>query len=159
MDRSQLAIANKFVRIDYASDAPIVSGPGACIRLVGSHDAASALNYNVILAPRHFGWQRNFKLYRRVDLQRGVGANVYASGAQVAGHSRVSVFFGIFSMNLDRQMQRKPFPGTRFGHKPSSALALRGSYRKNQTRAPQSRPTACRAANGVISRKIPPKEA
>jgi hypothetical protein len=28
-------------------------------------------------------------------------------------------------MNLDRQLQRKPFPGTRFGHDSSSAHALR----------------------------------
>jgi hypothetical protein len=28
-------------------------------------------------------------------------------------------------MNLDRQVQRKPFPGTRFGHDSSSAHALR----------------------------------
>jgi hypothetical protein len=39
-------------------------------------------------------------------------------------------------MNLDRQLQRKPFPGTRFGHDSSSAVALRLSQSRKTTEFP-----------------------
>src|ERR1035438_10081230 len=62
--RSQLAIAHEFVRIDYTSDDPIISGSGAGIGLIGPHHAAAALDENVVLAARHFRRKGNFKLYR-----------------------------------------------------------------------------------------------
>jgi hypothetical protein len=61
--RSQLTVANEFVRIDYASDAPVVSGLGAGIGLIGPHHAAAALNHNIVLAARDFRRQGDFKLY------------------------------------------------------------------------------------------------
>src|SRR4029077_4081203 len=60
---SRLTIANEFVRIDYASDAPAVSGLGAGIGLIGPHHAAAALNHNIILATRYFRRQSDLKLY------------------------------------------------------------------------------------------------
>src|SRR5208283_626411 len=125
LDRSRLSVANEFVRIDYASDAPAVPGFGAGIGLIGPHDAAAALNHNILLAARDFRRQGDLKLYGRADIERSVGADVHAGGAQIAGHAATGVTRGIFPMNLDRQLQRKPFPGTRFGHDSSSALALR----------------------------------
>src|SRR5580658_7225671 len=110
MDRSWLTVANEFVRIDYASDAPVISGPGARIGFIGPHHAAAALNHNIVLAPRDFRRQGDFKLYWRADLKRSVSADVHARGAQIAGRA-ACVNSSIFAMNLDRQMQRKPLPG------------------------------------------------
>src|SRR5208282_3648905 len=125
MNRSRLTVANEFVRIDDASDAPVVPGFGAGVRLIGPHYAAAALYYNIFLAARHFRRQGDFKLDGRADLERCVGANVHTGGTQIAGHAAADLTRGIFLMNLYRQMQRKPFPGTRFGHDSSSAVALR----------------------------------
>src|SRR5208282_8272 len=115
----QLTIAHEFVRIDYASDAPVVSGGGAGVELVGPHHAAAALNDNIILAAGDLRWQGDFKLYRRADLQRCIGANVNTCRTKISGHA-AGLYRGIFLMNLDRQMQRKPFPGARFAHDSSS---------------------------------------
>ena len=112
---SPLTVANKFVGIDYASDAPAMSGFGAGIRLIGPHHAAAALNHNIVLAAGDFRWKGDFKFDGRADLQRCVGADVNTGGAKIAGHAS-GFNRGIFLMNLDRQVQRKPFPGTRFGH-------------------------------------------
>src|ERR1035438_292423 len=141
MECSQLTVANEFVGIDYASDAPVVPGFGAGIGLIGPHHAAAALNHNIVLAARNVRRQGNLKLDGRADLERCVGADVNAGGAQIAGHA-TGFTRGIFLMNLDRQMQRKPFPGTRFGHDSSSALALRFNRKpenqgRNQARKPQ----------------------
>jgi hypothetical protein len=64
MDRSWLTVANEFVRIDYASDAPVIPGPGAGIGLIGPHHAAAALNNNIVFATCYLGRQGDFKLYR-----------------------------------------------------------------------------------------------
>jgi hypothetical protein len=117
-----LTVTNEFVRIDYASDAPAVGG-GIALRFIGAHDAAAALNDYVIFTARDLWGKGNFKLDGRADLERSVGTNVNASGAEIAGHT-AGVASGIFPMNLDRQMERKPFSGTRFSHNSSSAVAL-----------------------------------
>jgi hypothetical protein len=127
LDRSRLTVANEFVRIDYASDAPIVPGFGACIGLIGPHHAAAALNDHILLAARYLRRQSDFKLYGGTDLKGSVGANVNSGSTQIAGHPAAGFTRGIFLMNLDRQLQRKPFPGTCFGHDSSSAVALRSN--------------------------------
>jgi hypothetical protein len=124
MDRSQLTVANEFVRIDYASDAPVFSGAGVAIRFIGPDHAAAALNHNVVFAARYLGRKCDLKLYGRANLQGSIGANVNAGGTEIAGHA-ARVDYRIFLVNLDRQMQRKPFSGTRFSHDSSSAPALR----------------------------------
>jgi hypothetical protein len=121
----QLTITNKLVRIDYASDAPVLSGRGTGTRLIGPDHTAAALNHNIVLAAGDFGRKGDLKLDGRADLERCIGADVNSGGAEIAGHAS-GFNRGIFLMNLDRQMQRKPFSGTRFGHDSSLvAVALR----------------------------------
>src|SRR5208283_3563478 len=138
--RSRLTVANEFVRIDYASDAPVVPGLGAGVGLIGPHDAAAALNHNIFLAAGDFRRQGDLKLYGRADLECSVGADVHTGGTQIAGHAATGVTHSIFPVNLDRQLQRKPFPGTRFGHDSSSAVALRCNLNaENQARKPSQK--------------------
>jgi hypothetical protein len=59
-------------------------------------------------------------------------------------------------MNLDRQMQRKPFPGTRFGHDSSSALAPRFNKSQKTTEFPAQSLTS--SYRGYITENSP-KEA
>ena len=56
-------------------------------RRIFAHHASPALNCDVFLAAGCIGWQRDFKLYRRAHLKRGIGANVNPGGAQVARYS------------------------------------------------------------------------
>jgi hypothetical protein len=61
--RSRLTVSHEFVRIDYASDAPVISGGGVG-RLIGPHHAAAALNDDIFFAAGDLWRQSNFKLYR-----------------------------------------------------------------------------------------------
>src|SRR5580698_6506142 len=114
MDRSRLTVANEFVRIDDTSNAPAISRFGAGLGLVGPHHAAATLNDNIILAACNLGRQGDLKLYGRADFESSIGANIHARGAEIASHAAMGVVRAIFPVNLDRQMQRKPFSGTRF---------------------------------------------
>src|ERR1700684_767716 len=102
MDRSRLTIANEFVRINHASNAPAVSGFGTGMGLVGPHHAAAALNDNIIFTAGNLGRQGDLKFYGRADFKSSIGANIHARGAEIASHAAMGVVRAIFPVNLDR---------------------------------------------------------
>src|ERR1700757_537135 len=98
-------VANKLVRIDDAGDAAIVFSPAGSW-FVGPHHAAATLNDDILFAAGNLRRKSNFELYGGTYLERSVGADIDAGGAEIA--SDAARFAGrILFMNFDRQMQWK----------------------------------------------------
>ena len=88
---------------------------------------------------------------------RGHLAGGSVGGGEDDGRPAAGVTRGIFPMNLDRQMQRKPFPGTCFGHDSSSAFALRFNLKPENNGIPGPEPDEQLSAlyHGKYSRRSP----
>lgn len=134
-----LLVANEFIRVNHAGYAASFCGRCAGVRFIGPHNAAAALDDYILFAPGDFGRKSNFKLHRRADFERSIGADVDAGGAEVAGDS-AGFRGGILLMDLDRQMQWKSFTGTRFSHDASSARASKVGKKAVKPETPRSEP-------------------
>src|SRR5579864_4595098 len=114
-----LSVPYELVGVDHAGYAAF----SAASRFIRAYYPPFTLEGYVLFSARYFWRQRNFKLHGRSNIQRSVGADVDAGGAQVSGCS-LCIAARLCFMNLNRQMQGKPFScPCFFGHSSSSVLA------------------------------------
>jgi hypothetical protein len=109
---SRLTLPHKIVRINHTRYSVLVAAAS-----IFADNAPLALNHHMLISPRQFRRQSNFKFNVGADIQRGIAANVHTGSAHVSGNAAL-----VHALNLDRQFQRKSFSCSRFGHKPSLPL-------------------------------------
>src|SRR5579863_6622275 len=118
---SMLRVPHKLIRINHARHTFTI---GARPRWISAHHSPLALNHHILLPARYIRRQRDLKFHRRPYLQRRVRAYIYSRRAQISRQS-LRIAARRLAMQLDRQLQRKPFSGPCFfGHSPSSFVAL-----------------------------------